>query len=146
MGGCLADAVDVDSYFQRIGYAGSRDPTLETLAALHLHHPQVIPFETLDPLLKRPVPLDTAALENKLLFGGRGGWCFLHNLLLSRVLQAIGFRVTGLAARVTWNAPDDLVRARSHMLLRIDGLEGGPHIADVGFGGLTLTGPLRLVA
>ncbi len=145
-GASLADAVDIDSYFQRIGYAGSRDPTLATLAALHLHHPQIIPFENLDPLLKRPVRLDTEALENKLIFGGRGGWCFEHNLLLSRVLQAIGFRVTGLAARVTWNAPDDLVRARSHMLLRIDGLDAGPHIADVGFGGLTLTGPLRLVA
>jgi N-hydroxyarylamine O-acetyltransferase len=145
MGSWLSESVDIDSYFQRIGYAGSREPTLETLAAIHLHHPQIIPFETLDPLLKRPVPLDIGSLENKLIFGGRGGWCFEHNILLSQVLRALGFQVTGLAARVTWNAPDDLVRARSHMLLRIDGLEGGPHIADVGFGGLTLTGPLRLV-
>ena len=34
---------------------------------------------------------------------------------------------------------------RSHMLLRID-LPEGPHVVDVGFGGLTLTGPLRLEA
>jgi N-hydroxyarylamine O-acetyltransferase len=142
----LPDSANIDAYFARIGYAGSRDPTLETLANIHLHHPQVIPFETLDPLLKRPVLLSTAAIEEKLLFRGRGGWCFEHNLLLSRVLQAIGFRVTGLAARVLWNAPEDVVRARSHMLLRIDALDGGPYIADVGFGGLTLTGPLRLVA
>ena len=78
------------------------------------HHPQVIPREVLD-RWKRPVLLSTEALERKLIFSGRGGWCFEHNLLLSRVLQAIGFRVTGLAARVVWNAPDDLVRARSHM-------------------------------
>ena len=142
----LSDSVNIDAYFERIGYAGSRDATLETLANIHLHHPQVIPFETLDPLLKRPVLLSTAAIEEKLLFSGRGGWCFEHNLLLSRVLQAIGFRVTGLAARVLWNAPEDMVRARSHMLLRIEDIEGGPYIADVGFGGLTLTGPLRLVA
>jgi N-hydroxyarylamine O-acetyltransferase len=38
-----------------------------------------------------------------------------------------------------------MVRARTHMLLRIDNLDGGPYTADVGFGGLTLTGPLRLV-
>jgi N-hydroxyarylamine O-acetyltransferase len=145
-GACLPDSVDIEAYFQRIGYAGSHDATLETLANIHLHHPQVIPFETLDPLLKRPVLLSTEALERKLIFSGRGGWCFEQNLLLSRVLQAIGFRVTGLAARVMWNAPDDLVRARSHMLLRIDDLHGGPYIADVGFGGLTLTGPLRLIA
>lgn len=140
-----ADTVDVDAYFQRIGYAGSREPTLQTLADIHLHHPQIIPFESLDPLLKRPVLLDTASLERKLLFSGRGGWCFEQNLLLSRVLQALGYRVTGLAARVLWNRPADEIPARHHMLLLIDGLEGGPHIADVGFGGMTLTAPLRLV-
>src|SRR5262249_9083895 len=55
------------------------------------------------------------------------------------------FRVTGLAARVMWNVPDGVVRARSHMLLKIDGIDGAIYIADVGFGGLTLTAPLRLV-
>jgi N-hydroxyarylamine O-acetyltransferase len=146
----LPDDVDIEAYFQRIGYAGPRDATLETLADIHLHHPQVIPFENLDPLLKRPVVLSAEALERKILFSGRGGWCYEQNLLMGSVLQAIGFRVTGLAARAMWNAPEGTVRARTHMLLRIDlpsnrDLEGGPYIADVGFGGLTLTGPLRLV-
>jgi N-hydroxyarylamine O-acetyltransferase len=141
----LPDTVDIEAYFQRIGYAGARDATLETLAAIHLHHPQIIPFENLDPLLKRPVPLNTEAIERKILFSGRGGWCFEQNLLLGSVLQAIGFRVTGLAARALWNAPEGEIRARTHMVLRIDDLEGGPYIADVGFGGLTLTGPVRLI-
>ena len=146
----LPDKVDVEAYFQRIGYAGSHDATLEMLAALHLHHPQVIPFENLDPLLKRPVVLSAAAIERKILFGGRGGWCFEQNLLLATVLRELGFRVTGLAARVMWNAPQGVVRARTHMVLLVEGpeereLAGGPYIADVGFGGLTLTGPLRLV-
>jgi N-hydroxyarylamine O-acetyltransferase len=139
------DAVDIDAYFQRIGYAGPRDPTLETLADIHLHHPQVIPFENLDPLLRRPVLLGTEAIERKILFSGRGGWCFEQNLLLGHVLRAIGFQVTGLTARPLWNTPEGLVLPRTHMVLRIDDLDGGPHIADVGFGGLTLTGPLRLV-
>ena len=141
----LPDDVDVESYFQRIGYAGPADTTLETLADIHLHHPQIIPFENLDALLKRPILLSAEALERKMLFSGRGGWCFEQNLLFGNVLQSIGFRVTGLAARVLWNAPEGVVRARSHMLLRLDDLDGGPYIADVGFGGLTLTGPLRLV-
>jgi N-hydroxyarylamine O-acetyltransferase len=141
----LPDDVDIEAYFQRIGYAGPGDATLETLAGLHLHHPQVIPFEDLDPLLKRPVPLNAAAIERKILFSGRGGWCYEQNLLLGNVLQTLGFRVTGLAARVMWNSPEGMAHARTHMLLRIDDLDGGPYIADVGFGGLTLTGPLRLV-
>jgi N-hydroxyarylamine O-acetyltransferase len=58
----------------------------------------------------------------------------------------IGFKVTGLAARVSWNTPEGVVLPRTHMLLRIDvdGLEGQTYIADVGFGGMTLTSPLRL--
>src|SRR5690606_3432275 len=34
-------------------------------------------------------------------------------------------------------------RPRSHMLMRVD-LPEGPHLVDVGFGGLTLTGVLAL--
>jgi N-hydroxyarylamine O-acetyltransferase len=52
--------------------------------------------------------------------------------------------VTGLAARVMWAYPDGAIMPRSHMLLRVD-LDDQPYLADVGFGGLTLTGPLRLV-
>ena len=137
--------IDVDAYFARIGYDGPRTPTLETLAALHFRHPQAIPFENLDPLLKRPIGLTGSALESKLLRARRGGWCFEQNLLLRDVLQSLGFQVIGLAARVMWNVAEGVVRARSHMLLKIDGLDGGPHIADVGFGGLTLTGAVRLV-
>ena len=58
--------IDVDAYFRRIGYEGTRAPTLETLRALHRLHPQAIPFENLDPLLGRPVRLDPASLERKL--------------------------------------------------------------------------------
>jgi N-hydroxyarylamine O-acetyltransferase len=139
------DRPDLNSYFQRIGYTdGPRAATLDTLRALHLHHAQAIAFENLDPLSGRPVKLDLASLEDKLVQGGRGGYCFEHNLLFSHVLREIGFRVTGLAARVLWNAPEDAVRPRGHMLLRVD-LGAETYIADVGFGGQTLTGPLQLV-
>jgi N-hydroxyarylamine O-acetyltransferase len=142
----VSRSINVDSYFQRIRYDGPRDPTLETLKAIHLRHPLAIPFENLDPLLlKRPISLDSEALQEKLVRGGRGGWCFEHNWLLMDALRALGFRVTGLAARVLWNAPEDAVRPRTHMLLKVDALEGGPYLADVGFGGMTLTGPLRLI-
>jgi N-hydroxyarylamine O-acetyltransferase len=136
---------DLDRYCERIGYAGPRTATLETLAAIHLRHAQTIPFENLNPLLKSPVGLDLETLEQKLVRGRRGGYCYEHNLLLKHVLEVLGFRVTGLAARVLWNAPAGVVTARNHMLLLVD-LAEGRHIADVGFGGLTLTGPLRLEA
>ncbi|MDR3622605.1 MAG: arylamine N-acetyltransferase [Paludisphaera borealis] len=139
----MTQGIDLDAYFQRIGYEGGRAPTLETLRALHRLHPETIPFENLDPLLKRPVLLDSASLERKLVREGRGGYCFEHNLLFRDVLKAIGFSVTGLAARVLWNAPEGAVTPRTHMLLRVE-IDGEPYVADVGFGGQVLTGPLRL--
>ncbi len=136
---------DLDSYFRRIGYSGGdRSPTLETLRALHLHHTENIAFDALDPYMGRPVKLDLPSLESKLVQGGRGGYCFEQNLLFSSVLQALGFQVQGLVARVLWHAPEGPVRMRTHMVLLIE-LAGERHIADVGFGGLTLTAPLRLL-
>jgi N-hydroxyarylamine O-acetyltransferase len=134
----------LDPYLERIAYSGPRSPTLDTLRALHLRHTATIAFENLSPLLGWPVSLDLTSLERKLIHEGRGGYCFEHNLLFSHVLQALGFDVRGLAARVLWNSADDAITKRSHMLLRVD-IGGETYIADVGFGGQTLTGPLRLV-
>jgi N-hydroxyarylamine O-acetyltransferase len=136
-------AIDLDAYFGRIGYAGERTPTLETLRAIHVRHTAAIAFENLNPLLKWPVRLDRESLEQKMVRGGRGGYCYEQNLLFSHVLNALGFKVIGLVAAVLWNAPKDAIPPRTHMLLRVD-LEEGRYIADVGFGALTLTGPLRL--
>lgn len=91
------------------------------------------------------MPLDLPAITAKLVHGGRGGYCFEHNLLLSAVLRALGFEVRWLAARVMLNMPPGQVNARTHMLLRVEA-DGASYLADVGFGGLTLTSPLRLVA
>ncbi|TIU14017.1 MAG: arylamine N-acetyltransferase, partial [Mesorhizobium sp.] len=134
---------DIDAYFARIGYTGLRDASLETLESLHLLHPQAIPFENLDPFLGHPVRHDLASLQEKIVARGRGGYCFEHNLIFMHVLKALGFAVSGLAARVLWGQPDDAITARSHMLLRVE-LDGRTYIADVGFGGLTLTAPLLL--
>jgi len=139
----MNSGIDLDAYFTRIGYAGPRRASLETLAAIHLQHPIAIPFENLNPLLRWPVRLDAPSLQQKLVRDGRGGYCYEHNLLLSHVLRQLGFQVRWLAARVLWNVPEGIVRPRSHMLLLVD-LPEGRYVADVGFGGLTLTGPLRL--
>jgi N-hydroxyarylamine O-acetyltransferase len=134
--------LDIDAYFQRIGYAGSREPTLDTLRALHARHPLAIPFENLDTLRRQPVRLDLESLQRKLVTARRGGYCFEQNLFFSHVLEALGFQVVNLAARVLWDQPD-AVRARTHMLLFVE-LGGGGYLCDVGFGGLTMTAPLRL--
>lgn len=134
---------DIDSYLERIGYSGPRTPTFGTLAQIHLRHTEAIPFENLNPFLKWPVRLDAQSLEQKLIREGRGGYCFEHNLLLRHALDALGFQTTGLAARVLWNRAKGEPAPRTHMLLLVD-LNDRAYIADVGFGGLALTAPLRL--
>jgi N-hydroxyarylamine O-acetyltransferase len=135
--------VRLEEYFRRVGYEGEAAATLETLRDLHRLHAQAIPFENLSPFLGEPVKLDLESLEDKLVGAKRGGWCFEQNLFFSHVLRAIGFDVKTLAARVRWNVPPGVTTARSHMLMLV-AIGGERFIADVGFGGLTLTAPLRL--
>jgi N-hydroxyarylamine O-acetyltransferase len=142
----MSDQLDLDAYLARIGVDDRPAPDLDSLRSIVRHHAEAIAFENLDPFCRVPVGLDVASLEAKLVHGGRGGWCFEQNLLLRHALDAIGFRTAGLAARVMWLRPPDSdqpLPARGHMLLRVD-LDEGPHLVDVGFGGLTLTGVLRL--
>jgi N-hydroxyarylamine O-acetyltransferase len=138
--------LDLDAYFARIGHAGPRSADLPTLRAIHARHVAAIPFENLDPLLGRPVPLGLEALQRKMVGSRRGGYCFEQNTLFKAVLEALGFTVTSLAARVLWMTPPDYPpNPRAHMVLRVD-LAEGPHIADVGFGGHLLAAPVRLAA
>ena len=140
----MSDEFDLSAYLQRIGYSGAHAPTLDTLQAIHALHPAAVPFENLDPLLGRPVALDLASLQAKIVGQRRGGYCFEHNTLLAAALQALGYTVTPLAARVRWMVPPDRPEgARGHMLLRVD-LDDGPYLADVGFGGLLLAAPVRM--
>ncbi len=136
------ETIDIGAYFKRIGYAGSRAPTLETLSALHALHAAAISFENLDSLLKRRIHLDAASLQRKLVRDKRGGYCFEQNGLFAAALKSLGFDVTGLAARVYIKQTPGRIR-RSHMVLLVK-LPEGPYIADVGFGGWALSGPLRL--
>jgi N-hydroxyarylamine O-acetyltransferase len=137
--------LDLNIYFARIGWQDKNKPdtSLATLQDLLLRHTHSIPFEDLDSLAGMTVPLDLPALAAKLLQSRRGGYCFEHNLLLWQVLTQLGFKVSGLAARVRWNVPEDVITPIGHMALRVD-LDDRAYLVDAGFGGITLTAPLEL--
>ncbi|HKQ28843.1 MAG TPA: arylamine N-acetyltransferase [Burkholderiales bacterium] len=139
----MEQPVDLKGYFERIGFRGAPSPTLETLQQLHLLHAQAIPFEGISPFIGEEVRLDIASVQEKLIRRGRGGYCFEQNVLFWRVLRTIGFSVIGLGGRVRLNWADDFITPRGHMLLLVT-LPEGRYIADVGFGGLTLTAAVRL--
>jgi len=67
---------DLEAYFRRIGYEGSRAPTVETLYQLHWHHVRTIPYEWLDiHITKDKIDLAPDIVEKKLITNGRGGFC-----------------------------------------------------------------------
>lgn len=144
------DPVDVAGYLSRIGYAGPTEPTLETLHAVVAAHLRTIAFENLDPLMGIPVfDLSAAALVGKMVRRHRGGYCFEHNGLMRYVLAGLGFDARALTARVVWMNPAGLQGpppALTHQLLtvRIPG-DDQRYLVDVGFGGQTLTSPIRFV-
>ncbi|SDR43334.1 arylamine N-acetyltransferase family protein [Paraburkholderia tuberum] len=141
----MSHTINLESYFARIGYQGPRAATLDVLRAIHRLHPAAIPFENLNPLTRRPVRLELEAVERKLVTEKRGGYCFEQNILFANVLMQLGFRVTPMLARVVWGRDPGTISPRTHMVLRVD-IDGDAWIADVGFGAVTLTAPLRLTA
>ena len=131
-------------YLDRIGVPDATTPDLRTLRRIVCGHATTIPFEALDPFTGREPGLDPDELHAKLVLGRRGGWCFEQNTLLRQNLDALGYRTTGLIARVRWQLPEDAPpTGRSHMLVRVE-LPEGPYLADVGFGAMTPTGVLAL--
>lgn len=137
--------VDLDAYFARVGYTGSREPTLETLKELHRLQPAAIPFEALDVLTGSGADLTPAVLDAKLIGARRGGYCFEQNMLFLRVLRTLGFRADALIARSRWRRPLNELVARTHMAIRVR-LDDEDWLADVGFGACMFTAPLRMNA
>ncbi|MFE9483518.1 arylamine N-acetyltransferase [Streptomyces spororaveus] len=131
------DELDLDAYLARIGYQGERGPggelrpDLSTLKAVQRAHTAAIPFESLDVLLGRPVALDLKSIEDKLVHGRRGGYCYEQNSLLAAALERIGFEVSGRGARNRTRG--DAVFAVTHAVLVVT-VEGEPWLCDTGFG------------
>jgi len=135
--------VDLDAYFARTGYIGARTATAAVLREIHVRHVCTIPFENLDVLLGRGIRIDVPSIERKLVQERRGGYCFEQNGLFAAVLEALGFRVTPLIARVRWQVPAAITTPLTHKVLRVEA-GGLAFLADVGFGSMSLYEPLPL--
>ncbi|OBA95005.1 arylamine N-acetyltransferase [Mycolicibacterium fortuitum] len=139
--------LDLTAYLDRIGVAGRVSADLDTLRNVVAAHGRSIPFENLDPLLGIPVAdLSAEALADKLITRRRGGYCYEHNGLLGYVLDELGYGVDRLAGRVVWmKEPDAPLPALTHNVLAVTVPgEAGRFLVDVGFGGQTLSSPIRM--
>ncbi len=124
--------MDIDQYLRRLGYEGPREPTLETLRALHLRHLESVPFENLDIHARRPIVLDEAAFFDKVVRRHRGGFCYELNGLFAALLRALGFQVTYLSGRVSPDGVHPSGPEFDHLVLEVT--LNGSWLVDVGFG------------
>lgn len=124
--------VDVEAYLRRIDYRGNREPSIETLRALHLAHMRAVPFENIDIYFKRRrLDLDEAAFFDKVVCERRGGFCYELNGLFAWLLRQLGFDVHYLSGRVVDKGVEG--PEFDHLLLFVP-VEGRRMLADVGFG------------
>ena len=136
------EGMNLEKYFDRIGYHPSETPSVSQLHTLTRAHVQSIPFENLDVLAGVPISLEPDAVFDKLITNRRGGYCFEHNGLFIRVLSALGYSVETMGARVRLRCSSrDEIPARTHLFVRV-ALDGQQWLTDVGFGGFSLTSAL----
>ncbi|MGX1130624.1 N-hydroxyarylamine O-acetyltransferase [Streptomyces glaucescens] len=127
------NSAEVDAYLRRLGVARPAWPTLDVLRELQLRHLQTVPFENLSIHLGEAVVLDEKRLLDKVVGARRGGFCYELNGVFAALLDALGFDVTLLAARV-YGEEGRLGIPYDHLALRVRTVDAGEWLADVGFG------------
>jgi N-hydroxyarylamine O-acetyltransferase len=139
----MSAGLDLAAYLARIGETSEGlAADLPSLARLHRAHVGAIPFENVDVQAGRPIHLDLAHLQDKLVTRRRGGYCFEQNTLFRAVLEALGFVTKACEARVRPAGATDVL-ARTHMVLVTRASRRG-WLCDVGFGGDGLLEPAPL--
>lgn len=134
--------MNLEQYLARIGYQPAGAPSVQQLHELTRAHVQSIPFENLDVLAGKPISLEPAAVFDKLVSRRRGGYCFEHNGLFIRVLNALGYRAYPMGARVRLRCTErSEIPPLTHLFVRVE-LDGQQWLTDVGFGGFSLTAAL----
>lgn len=129
-------------YLARIGCTRPDLPDAAALRTLHRAHQMAVPFENLSIHLGQPIVLTEDDLLAKIVARRRGGFCYELNGAFGLLLEALGFGVERVAARVYGGS--GLGPPFDHMALVVRPPDGsGPWLADVGFGSHS-THPLLL--
>jgi N-hydroxyarylamine O-acetyltransferase len=117
----------IDALLARIGLDRAPAADAEGLRVLHRAYLARMPYEDLAVQLGETGPLDEAALAERVVRDGRGGYCFELNTLLAALLREVGFVVTRHQAVVGGEGPVN------HMALLVH-LDGERWLADGGLG------------
>ncbi len=121
-----------NGYLDALGF-DAQAPSLTSLVQIARRHVGRFAFASLGPRLGDDLPLEPAALYERIVRRRRGGYCFEHNGLLYEVLLELGFEVRFHLARVIYN--QDIHPGLTHRTSIVT-IEGADHLVDVGFGSM----------
>ncbi|WP_419571262.1 arylamine N-acetyltransferase family protein [Rheinheimera sp.] len=136
----FAENFDLAAYFQRIGYTGPVEQSLETLHDLMRTQLFAVPFENLDVQAGQVVSMVPEQIVEKIVQQRRGGYCYEVNGLFAMALQALGFSYRFVAARPMFYP---VRRPKTHMVLLVEA-EGEQYLLDLGFGSYGIRAPIAL--
>ncbi len=122
--------IDIDRILDRINYRGNRTPSLEILTALQLAFVYNVPFENLDIHLGRKIELSVENFYRKIVEEQRGGFCYECNALFHALLEALGFKVSYIAATMQLDMAMNIEFEHMAVLVSLD----GEYLVDVGNG------------
>ena len=133
--------IDAGAYLRRIGLDDDLGPpSVEGLFAIHRAHVERVPYETIDIQLRRPTTVDPHEAYERIMRGGRGGYCYHLNGSFSLLLGALGYDVTWHKGGVQpGTEPQPVGATGNHLALTVGGLPadgnpGGGWMVDAGLG------------
>lgn len=131
----------LDAYLARIGVDVPLRADLASLQIVHRAQAMAVPYEAIDVFAGRPVTQDVSSIQQKIISGHRGGWCYETNRLLAWALGALGFDVRlAMAAAYNDHLPDD---SMGNHIVAIVKLADEEWLCDLGLGD-ALRGPIPL--
>jgi N-hydroxyarylamine O-acetyltransferase len=133
------DAETRDRLLQRIGLDSVPSADAAGLRTVHRAYVSHVPFEDLAVQLGESAPLDPDALVERVLTGGRGGYCFEVNTVLALLLETLGFEVVRRQAIVGPRDAHASGEPTNHLALVARIPDGEAFIAEGGWG----EGPLE---
>src|SRR5512142_2051972 len=94
------DETTLDAYFGRLAVPRPYTADAVNLHVLHRAHQMTVPFENLSIHLREPISLAEDDLIDKIVRRRRGGFCYELNGAFALLLEALGARVSRVAAGV----------------------------------------------
>ncbi|XP_053434455.1 arylamine N-acetyltransferase 1-like [Nycticebus coucang] len=139
--------MDIEAYFERIGYENSRKKLdLETLTDVLQHQIRAVPFENLNIHCGEPMELGLQAVFDHIVRRKRGGWCLQVNQLLYWALSTMGFETTMLGGYVYITKIEQYSSGMVHLVLQVT-IGSKKYLVDAGFGAsYQMWEPLELVS